>query len=140
FGAFQGVTAEAALVAARKAEEEIGRGEHRGPLHGIPIALKDNYDTRGIATTNGPALFKDRAPDADATAWRRLEDAGAILLGKLTMHEAAWGVDFPPARNPWDLTRSPGLSSSGSGTAVAGGLCFVAMGSDTGGSVRIPAS
>jgi aspartyl-tRNA(Asn)/glutamyl-tRNA(Gln) amidotransferase subunit A len=137
--AFVSVDAENALQAARTARSEIQAGEYRGPLHGIPIALKDNYDTVGVPTRNGSQAFADRMPERDATAWARLREAGAILLGKATMSEAAWGVDFPPVRNPWDVRRNPGLSSGGSGAAVAAGLCFMAMGSDTGGSIRIPA-
>jgi len=137
--AFVSVDADGALQAARDAEREIGAGRHRGPLHGIPIAIKDNYDTVGVATRNGSQVFADRMPSQDATTWVRLRDAGAVLLGKTTMSEAAWGVDFPPVRNPWDVRRNPGLSSGGSGAAVGAGLCFMAMGSDTGGSIRIPA-
>ncbi len=137
--AFVSVDAERALQDARKAEREIKAGHYRGPLHGIPIGLKDNYDTTGIATRNGSRVFADRMPTQDATTWVRLQEAGAVLLGKTTMSEAAWGVDFPPVRNPWDVRRNPGLSSGGSGAAVAAGLCFMAMGSDTGGSIRIPA-
>lgn len=137
---FSVVTAERALEAAQMAERELSRNEYRGLLHGIPVALKDNYDTAGLLTTNGSAVFEGRVPDRDSTAWVRLRNAGAVLLGKVVMHEVAWGVDLPPTRNPWNLQRSPGLSSSGSGAAVAAGLTFMAMGSDTGGSVRIPAS
>jgi aspartyl-tRNA(Asn)/glutamyl-tRNA(Gln) amidotransferase subunit A len=137
--AFVSVDAEAALRAAAIAEEEIRAGRHRGPLHGIPIGLKDNYDTVGVPTRNGSRVFADRMPAQDSTAWVRLRQAGAVLLGKTTMSEAAWGVDVPPVRNPWDPRRNPGLSSGGSGAAVAAGLCFMAMGSDTGGSIRIPA-
>jgi len=137
--AFVSVDAEGALQAARAAEREIAAGHHRGPLHGMPIAIKDNYDTVGVATRNGSQVFADRMPAEDATTWIRLREAGAVLLGKTTMSEAAWGVDFPPVRNPWDVRRNPGLSSGGSGAAVGAGLCFMAMGSDTGGSIRIPA-
>ena len=137
--AFVSVDAESALQAARAAEREIAAGHHRGPLHGMPIAIKDNYDTVGVATRNGSQVFADRMPAEDATTWIRLREAGAVLLGKTTMSEAAWGVDFPPVRNPWDVRRNPGLSSGGSGAAVGAGLCFMAMGSDTGGSIRIPA-
>jgi aspartyl-tRNA(Asn)/glutamyl-tRNA(Gln) amidotransferase subunit A len=137
--AFVSVNADGALQTARTAEREITSGRHRGPLHGIPIAIKDNYDTVGVATRNGSRVFADRMPRQDATTWVRLKDAGAVLLGKATMSEAAWGVDFPPVRNPWDVRRNPGLSSGGSGAAVGAGLCFMAMGSDTGGSIRIPA-
>jgi aspartyl-tRNA(Asn)/glutamyl-tRNA(Gln) amidotransferase subunit A len=137
--AFVSVDAEGALQAARTAEGEIKAGIYRGPLHGIPIAIKDNYDTVGVATRNGSQVFADRMPRRDATTWARLRTAGAVLLGKTTMSEAAWGVDFPPVRNPWDVRRNPGLSSGGAGAAVGAGLCFMAMGSDTGGSIRIPA-
>lgn len=138
--AFSTVDADAALDAARAAEAEISRGRYRGPLHGIPVALKDNYDTRALPTTNGSQVFADRRPDRDAAVWDRLRSAGAVLLGKLSMHEIAWGVDVPPTRNPWDLRRTPGLSSAGAGAAVAAGLCFAALGTDTGGSIRIPAA
>jgi aspartyl-tRNA(Asn)/glutamyl-tRNA(Gln) amidotransferase subunit A len=137
--AFVSVDAEGALEAARAAERDISAGRYRGPLHGIPIGIKDNYDTVGVPTRNGSRVFTDRMPASDSTAWALLRDAGAVLLGKTVMSEAAWGVDFPPVRNPWDVRRNPGLSSGGSGAAVAAGMCFMAMGSDTGGSIRIPA-
>src|SRR5256884_1719401 len=137
--AFVSVDAEHALQEAQRAEREIKAGHYRGPLHGIPIGLKDNYDTTGVATRNGSRVSAARMPPQAATAWARLREAGAMLRGKTTMSEAAWGVDFPPVRNPWDVRRNPGLSSGGSGAAVAAGLCFMAMGSDTGGSIRIPA-
>jgi aspartyl-tRNA(Asn)/glutamyl-tRNA(Gln) amidotransferase subunit A len=137
--AFASVDASHALEEARAAEREIQSGRYRGPLHGIPIALKDNYDTVGIPTRNGSQVFARRMPTQDSSTWERLKRSGAILMGKTTMSEAAWGVDFPPVRNPWDLRRNPGVSSGGSAAAVAAGLCFMAMGSDTGGSIRIPA-
>jgi aspartyl-tRNA(Asn)/glutamyl-tRNA(Gln) amidotransferase subunit A len=137
--AFASVDAAHALEEARAAEREIQSGRYRGPLHGIPIALKDNYDTLGIPTRNGSQVFARRMPTQHATTWERLKQAGAILLGKTTMSEAAWGVDFPPVRNPWNVQCNPGVSSGGSAAAVAAGLCFMAMGSDTGGSIRIPA-
>jgi aspartyl-tRNA(Asn)/glutamyl-tRNA(Gln) amidotransferase subunit A len=137
--AFVSVRAEGALEAARVAERDISAGRYRGPLHGIPIGIKDNYDTVGVPTRNGSQVFIDRMPSSDSTAWALLRDAGAVLLGKTVMSEAAWGVDFPPVRNPWDVRRNPGLSSGGSGAAVAAGMCFMALGSDTGGSIRIPA-
>jgi aspartyl-tRNA(Asn)/glutamyl-tRNA(Gln) amidotransferase subunit A len=137
--AFVSLDPEGAMEAARAAEREVRAGRYRGPLHGIPIGIKDNYDTVGVPTRNGSQVFADRMPGRDATAWVRLREAGAVLLGKTTMSEAAWGVDFPPVRNPWDVGRNPGLSSGGSGAAVAAGLCYMAMGSDTGGSIRIPA-
>lgn len=138
--AFACLDAAAALDAARAAEREIRRGGYRGPLHGIPIALKDNFETRGMPATNGSQAFAGRVSARDAAVWERLRDAGAVLLGKVRMHEVAWGVDVPPTRNPWDVGRTPGLSSSGSAAAVAAGFCFAAMGTDTGGSIRIPAS
>ncbi|MGH2366544.1 MAG: amidase [Chloroflexota bacterium] len=139
------VTAEPALRQARQAEQELSRGVDRGPLHGVPIGLKDLYLTKGIRTTAHSRVLRDWLPDTDATVTARLEAAGAVLLGKLAMHEFAWGpppdfdLPFPPARNPWDMERGPGGSSSGSGAAVAARLCFGAMGSDTGGSIRAPA-
>jgi aspartyl-tRNA(Asn)/glutamyl-tRNA(Gln) amidotransferase subunit A len=140
------VTAERAREEARAAEAEIGRGRYRGPLHGVPIGLKDLFDTAGVRTTGHSALFAERVPEEDSTCTRRLSEAGAVLLGKLSMHEFAFGpadpddAPFPPARNPWDLERVPSGSSSGSGAALAAGLCAGALGSDTGGSIRGPAS
>ena len=140
------VTAESALADARRAEAELQRGIWKGPLHGIPVALKDSIDTSGIRTTAGSALFKDRIPREDATVVRRLRDSGAVFLGKLNMYEVAFG---PTTRatsfhgrvaNPWATERISGGSSSGGGAAVAAGLCFAAIGSDTGGSIRQPAA
>ncbi len=134
-----------AMAAARTAEAEMLRGDYRGPLHGIPIALKDLYDTKGIRTTARSRVMADRVPTEDATTTARLEDVGAILLGKLAMHEFALGGPdptngFPLARNPWNLDYIPGGSSSGSGTGIAAGLCMGSLGSCTGGSIRGPAS
>lgn len=139
------VTAERALDDARRAEGEIGCGDVRGPLHGLPIALKDLYDTAGIRTTGHSKVYVDRVPDADAHATARLREAGTVLLGKLSMHELATGspdpdAPFPPARNPWNPERMPSGSSSGSGAALAAGLCAGSLGSDTGGSIRGPAA
>jgi aspartyl-tRNA(Asn)/glutamyl-tRNA(Gln) amidotransferase subunit A len=139
------VLAETALADARRAEAEIAAGGSKGPLHGIPIGLKDIYNTAGVATTGHSALFKDHVPAEDATTVRKLREAGAIVLGKLSTHEFATGgpsfdLPWPPARNPWDLDRMPGGSSSGSGAAVSAGLCMGAMGTDTGGSIRFPAA
>lgn len=143
--AFITVTADSALVEARQAEAEIQQGRWRGALHGIPIALKDLLDTAGVRTTAGSGLFKDRIPTEDAEVVRRLKAAGAVLLGKLNMHEFAYGGSsaisyFGPVRNPWNAAFSPGGSSGGSAAAVAAHLCYGAIGSDTGGSIREPAS
>ena len=137
-------TPDVALRQAEKAEEEIAAGNHRGPLHGIPFALKDIYDTAGIRTTAHSRQLLDNIPKHDAATVRNLFDAGAVLMGKLATHEFAHGgptfdLAFPPARNPWNLEYIPGGSSSGSGAAVASGLVPVALGSDTGGSIRSPA-
>jgi aspartyl-tRNA(Asn)/glutamyl-tRNA(Gln) amidotransferase subunit A len=134
-----------AVAAARVAEAEIMAGNHRGPLHGIPIGLKDIYDTTGIPTEGGSKSCLGRVPTEDATTTRLLKQAGAVLLGKLTTWEFAIGgtafdTPFPPARNPWNIEHDPAGSSSGSGAAVAAGLCAMAMGSDTGGSIRWPAA
>ena len=134
-----------AMEAARGAEAEIRAGRYRGPMHGIPIALKDLYDTAGIRTTSGSWVDYDRTPTEDATTTARLKAAGAILLGKLAMHEFAlggpdWTTPFEPARNPWNLDHITGGSSSGSGASVASGQAMGALGSCTGGSIRGPAS
>ncbi len=139
------VLKDQAMADARVAEAEIIGGNYKGPMHGIPFALKDLYDTAGVATTSGSKVDIDRVPEADSTCTARLKDAGGILLGKLAMHEFALGgpdftTPFPPARNPWNLDHITGGSSSGSGAAVAAGLCMGAMGSCTGGSIRGPAS
>src|SRR5438552_280565 len=143
--AFITPTFDLARQQARAAEAEIAAGKHRGTLHGIPFALKDIYDTRGILTSGHSRVFIDRIPAEDATATRRLYAAGAVLLGKLATHEMAhagpsFDLPWPPARNPWNLAHFTGGSSSGSGAAVAAGLVPVALGSDTGGSIRGPAS
>ncbi len=139
------VMRDQALAAAREMTEEQRRGKWRGPLHGIPIALKDNIDTAGVRTTAASELFKDRIPTEDAEVVRRLKNAGAIILGKLNMHEFAYGTTsavtyFKPVHNPWALDRIPGGSSGGSAAATAADLCLGSLGTDTGGSVRIPAS
>jgi aspartyl-tRNA(Asn)/glutamyl-tRNA(Gln) amidotransferase subunit A len=139
------VTSDHALTQARAADAELTRGVRRGPLHGIPLALKDLYDTAGIRTTAGSTFFADRIPDTDARAVTLLYQAGAVLLGKLNMHEWALGVTninphYGPSRNPWDPSRITGGSSGGAAAALAAGLCMGALGSDTGGSIRIPAS
>ncbi len=144
-GAFVTVDAEGALEQARAADTALAGGQTLGPLHGLPIALKDNIDTAGLRTTVGSAFFAERVPEADAEVTRRLRQAGAVVLGKVTLHEFAYGATndnphFGSCRNPWDLGRVPGGSSGGSGAAVAAGLCAAALGTDTGGSVRIPAA
>lgn len=143
--AFITVTAERAMAEAREAEAEVARGRWRGPLHGVPVALKDNVDTAGVRTTAASAVYADRVPAEDAEVVTRLRASGAVVLGKLNMHEFAVGtsgsVGFRgPTRNPWALDHVAGGSSSGSGAAVAAGLCYGAVGTDTGGSVRIPAA
>jgi aspartyl-tRNA(Asn)/glutamyl-tRNA(Gln) amidotransferase subunit A len=143
--AFITVTAESALAEAQRAESEVQQGRWRGPLHGIPVALKDLIDTAGVKTTAASALFKDRIPQEDATVVRHLKEAGAVLLGKLNMHEFAYGGTSVPSyygrvSNPWDVQRIAGGSSGGPAAAVAAGLCYAALGSDTGGSIREPAA
>lgn len=138
------VTADRAMADARQAEQEITAGNYRGPMHGIPTAVKDQVNTKGILTTGGSTILKDFVPEEDATVMSKLNDAGAVLLGKLNMSEFAMGDAFehPYGRphNPWDLSRNPGTSSSGSGAATAAFLCATSLGEDTGGSIRGPAS
>jgi aspartyl-tRNA(Asn)/glutamyl-tRNA(Gln) amidotransferase subunit A len=143
--AFIDVTAPRARAAAAAAEAEIKSGRRRGPLHGIPYALKDIYDAAGLRTTCHSRQMLQNMADSDAETTARLEAAGMVLLGKLSTHEFARGgptdvLAFPNAKNPWDVTRFAGGSSSGSGSAVASGMVAMAMGSDTGGSIRLPAS
>ncbi len=149
--AFITVTSELALAQAKKAETELfaPRGRKgcrdRGPLHGIPISLKDNIYTAGIRTTAGSKILKDFIPTEDAAVVGQLRNAGAVILGKTNMHEFAYGVTsnnphFGSVHNPWDLARIPGGSSGGSAAAVAAGLCYGSIGTDTGGSIRIPAA
>jgi aspartyl-tRNA(Asn)/glutamyl-tRNA(Gln) amidotransferase subunit A len=139
------VTADLAREQARAAEQEIGSGEWRGPLHGVPIALKDLCYTKGIRTTGGSRILGDFVPDYDSTVWTRLKDAGAVLLGKLNLHEFAYGITsgnphWGVCRNPYDTGRIPGGSSGGSAAAIVAGLAAATIGSDTGGSIRIPAA
>ena len=139
------VTADSALAAARDAEAQIHRGGWRGPLHGIPIALKDLFDTAGVRTTAASALFKDRVPTEDAEVVRRLRGAGAVILGKTNMHEFAYGgtsavTHFGAVHNPWSPAHVAGGSSGGSAAAVAAEFCFGALGTDTAASIRQPAA
>lgn len=139
------VTAAPARERAARADDELARGLDRGPLHGVPLALKDLFDTAGIATAAGSGFLRGRVPDADAFAVARLREAGAVLTGKLGLHEFALGTTsdnphFGAIRNPWRLDRVPGGSSGGSGAAVAAGSAAGALGSDTGGSIRMPAA
>ncbi|MGH7577896.1 MAG: amidase [Longimicrobiales bacterium] len=136
---------ESALEEARAAEQRARRGERIGPLDGIPIGVKDLFDTAGVVTAAGTAAFRDRIPAADATAIRRLREAGAVIVGKTNTHELALGgttnnVHFGATRNPWKHDRVPGGSSGGSAAAVAAGQCIAALGTDTAGSIRIPAA
>jgi aspartyl-tRNA(Asn)/glutamyl-tRNA(Gln) amidotransferase subunit A len=139
------ITEEEGRKAATEAESEIRKGQYRGPLHGIPISIKDLFATRGVRTTAGSKVLAKWIPDFDATAVARLHQAGMVLVGKTNMHEFAYGVTndnthYGPARNPWDPTRVPGGSSGGSAAAVASSECTASLGSDSGGSIRTPAS
>lgn len=143
--AFITVTAQAAMETARRLEAEIRQSGPRGPLHGIPLALKDLFETGGIRTTGGSKFFANHTPVEDAASVRRLKEAGAVLLGKLNMHEIALGVTsnnphFGAVHNPWDPQRTAGGSSGGSAAALAAGMCMGSLGTDTGGSIRIPSS
>ncbi len=143
--AYVRVTSEQALEQAEGLTNEIMRGQWRGPLHGIPLGLKDNIDTAGIATTAANKMLENRVPTEDAPVWTQLRAAGAVLLGKLNMHEFAYGgtssiSHVGPVRNPWNTERIPGGSSGGSAAAVAAQLCCVALGTDTLASIRLPAS
>src|SRR5205823_9272073 len=129
----------------REAELEIGRGAWRGPLHGVPLGIKDLFDVAGVPTTMGSKILRDNVPDADATVVSRLKAAGAVILGKQNLHELAFGITsenphFGAVHNPWSLDRVPGGSSGGTAAAVAAGLCAAGIGSDTGASIRAPAS
>ena len=138
--AFATVTADVARAAAAAAEAEIAAGAYRGPLHGIPVGIKDLYETAGIPTTSSSAVRADYVPVQDSAVVEKLTAAGTVMVGKTHTHEFAFGAVTPTTRNPWDLEKIPGGSSGGSGAAVAAGECMVGMGSDTGGSIRIPAS
>ena len=143
-GAYITVMSDVASAEADRAEAEISGGAYRGPMHGIPVAIKDIIYTEGVLTSAGSRVLADHVPDYDSTIVERLRASGAVLLGKLNLSEFAVGgtIDHPygTPRNPWNLDRSAGGSSSGSGVAVAGGLCAGALGSDTGGSIRGPSA
>ncbi|MCW2678539.1 MAG: Amidase [Modestobacter sp.] len=139
-GAYAHVTPELARKAAAHAEQEIAAGRHRGPLHGIPLGVKDLYDTAGVPSTSSSKVRAGRVPDTDSVAVEKLLAAGMVMVGKTHTHEFAFGGITPTTRNPWDTGRIPGGSSGGSGAAVASGTCMVGMGSDTAGSIRIPAA
>jgi aspartyl-tRNA(Asn)/glutamyl-tRNA(Gln) amidotransferase subunit A len=138
------VCADEALQQAQQAGEEIQQGRYRGPLHGVPVAIKDQVHTTGILTTDASKIRADFIPTEDATVVAKLKEAGAVIIGKTNMSEFAIGDSFSsfkgPARNPWDLSRDPGTSSTGSGAATAARLCATSLGEDTGGSIRGPAS
>ena len=139
------VLADSARAEARAAEAEIAAGKYKGPLHGIPLGLKDIYETAGVPTTGHSKVMQDHVPKADAFTVKKLRDAGAVIMGKLATHEFAFGgpsfdLPWPPARNPWDTSRFTGGSSSGTGAAVPAGLVLGGTGSDTGGSIRGPAA
>ena len=139
------LTEEQALKSAAALDAELKSGKDRGPLHGIPIVHKDLYDTAGIPTTVGSEFFRKRIPKEDATVVSKLKEAGVVMLGKTNMNEFAAGISgtnqfYGDIHNPWALDRSPGGSSSGTGAAIVAGLCMGGTGSDTGGSIRVPAS
>jgi amidase len=141
--AYLAVTGESAIAEAKQAEAEIRAGRYRGPLHGVPIAIKDLFHTRGAPSTFGSLAYHDFVADEDATAVHRLRAAGAVILGRLHLHEGAFGEhhpDLPKCLNPWNSDYWPGGSSSGSGAATAAGLCFASLGTDTGGSIRFPSA
>jgi len=134
-----------AIEEARQADHELAHGIDFGPLHGVPVAVKDLFETKGVRTTSGSKIFADFIPDRDAAVVEKLDAAGAVLIGKTTLHELAYGITsnnphFGVVRNPWDTDRIPGGSSGGSGAAVAAGIVCMAMGTDTGGSIRLPAA
>src|SRR5690606_6984464 len=131
---------ERALKVAEERDKELAQGLTRGPLHGVPVVIKDNIELEGTITTASSKWRKDTPSSTTATVAQRLEDAGAVIVGKVRLHEFAYGVITPPTRNPWSYDHSPGGSSGGSAAAVAAGMCVASLGTDTGCSVRIPAA
>ncbi len=143
--AFTTLCADEALATARRAEQEIQHGQYRGPLHGVPIGVKDLYDTAGLRTTYGSGMFRNHIPERDAAVVTRVKAAGAVIVGKTATHELGAGLTtnnyfFGPTRNPWNLDHVPGGSSGGSAAAIAADMCFATTGSDGGGSIRFPAA
>src|SRR5690625_5007680 len=138
--AFAHVTEELARKTAAQADQDIASGNYRGPLHGIPLGVKEMYNTAGIPTTASSKVRQGHIPDTDAVAVQRLLAAGMVMVGKTHTHEFAYGGRTHDSRNPWDTSRVPGGSSGGSGAAVAAGSCMVGLGTDTAGSIRIPAN
>jgi aspartyl-tRNA(Asn)/glutamyl-tRNA(Gln) amidotransferase subunit A len=134
------VLADDAIHSARQSQTEIASGKYRGALHGVPIAIKDIYDVKGIRTTACSRARENYVPAEDSTVVRKFREAGAVILGKVTTHEFAFGFDSRPTKNAWNLNHIPSGSSGGSGAAIAAGICFAATGSDTGGSIRAPAA
>src|SRR5215469_3063599 len=139
-GSYITVTQDRARTDAARADREIAAGIWRGPFHGVPLGLKDNVYTKGILTTGGSKVLADFRPDFDATAWAKLASQGAVLLGKLNLNEFAYGGLLKRCRNPYDLGRLPGGSSAGPAAAVVAKMCTAAIGTDTSGSIRIPAA
>lgn len=140
-GSYVHVMADAAMAQAEIAQAEIAAGRYRGPLHGVPVALKDLFWTKGVPTAAGTAIHRNFRPDDDATVVRRLNEAGAVVLGKLQLTEGAYSDHHPsvtPPKNPWNADYWPGISSSGAAVATAAGLCYGSLASDTGGSIRWP--
>ena len=140
-GSYAHVMADTAMAQAETAQAEIAAGQYRGPLHGVPIALKDLFWTKDFPTAAGTAVHRNFRPDEDATVVRRLKEAGAVMLGKLQLTEGAYSDHHPsvmPPKNPWNADYWPGISSSGPAVATAAGLCYGSLASDTGGSIRWP--
>jgi aspartyl-tRNA(Asn)/glutamyl-tRNA(Gln) amidotransferase subunit A len=138
--AYVEVLSDVARASAKKADAEIRSGRYRGPLHGVPIAIKELYDVKGVRTRSGSKVREDYVADADSTVVQKPREAGAIILGTTTTYEFAFGFDSPPTRNAWNIDHIPSGSTGGAAAAVAAGMCFVGIGSDAGGSIRTPAA